>query len=184
VGESTAIIRAGVGIPIIRGWHRWPTEPDEAWHAFTKFREQRPPRRLKAIIGYPTAECAEWYRNFAWAERAREYDEYLQGILDAEIEDSLRNRARGIAAQHLQILAAARILVARQIDKYVDMDQDGDHPVLKPAELTKLMEAVIKYDRLTQGESTENIDVKHDDLSNLSIDELRQLRAIRLKVGG
>lgn len=56
--------------------------------------------------------------------------------------------------------------------------------ILKPGELAKLADTVIKLDRLVKGESTVNIASEHHDLSELSLDELRTLQALTQKVEG
>lgn len=179
---STAVILAR---PVVttRTWQRWPGEDDTAFAAFEKYLRQVPPRRIMGVIGFTTTNLHAWSLTFGWPIRAREYDEHLSAIYETEKEEAIRLHARDTAAKHAQILGAARAIIMRQLDKYLDLDQDGDHPVYKPSDLSKLIELTLKYDRLTAGQSTENIATKHQDLSSLSEEELLQLRAIRLKIG-
>ncbi len=166
---------------IPKPWERQHFDTDESFEAFKLFRDSRPPRRVLAQRGYPTSSLYAWFRDHAWAERVRAYDAHTDSILLGEREALLRQNAQQISAEHMALLHSARDLAQRELDKMLSRSVDNDEMnLLRPGELVKLLETVIRYDRLIRGESTENID-QQIDLSALTLDELLTYKALREK---
>lgn len=145
-----------------------------------------PPRRLDRIrvpgqISKPLQQLLEWHGAGCWADRAAAWDSHLDALRQAEQEAAVRQSAQDIQAQHIQIIKEARELALDQLGKMQAAALEGDSHFMKPNELTRLIESVVKLDRLVRGESTENTK-EQVDMSSLSLDELRALAALREKI--
>ena len=165
-------------------WDRLAAESDEEFTAFVRFRDNKPPRKVLRDSTVPTAKLAAWYRQHDWQARAVAWDMHLDGIRQAEFEEATRDDAKQVAAEHRLILKDARELVQLEIAKYLRTSQESEaHGLLKPGELTKLLEAMIKFDRLVRDQSTSKEETILD-LKNLDVDELRQLADLESKARG
>lgn len=172
----------GVSAPL--PWERQYADTDASWEAFRKFRDTKTPRRLIMQRGTATAQIYKWYKDLAWDSRVRAYDAHVERILLEERDQLLRQHASEIAAEHMAMLQTARDITQRELDKLLrKVGEDDEYSHLKPVEITKLMEAVIKYDRLIRGETTENTEHKID-LSSLSLEEVRMYERLKEKVYG
>jgi len=157
----------------IKPWDRQPTEPDDAWEAFKKYRSQQHPRHAAKVYGYPVADRARWFVDYHWTDRCKAYDLYLEGVYHDEFEARFRDGARAMAEAHLAMLKDARELAAMELEKMRRVSEESEqYGVMKAGELIKLLEASIKLERLVRGESTENVQQSMD-LSKLSVDELK-----------
>lgn len=174
---STAMIH----VPGPSPWERQYTETDDAWRAFKAFRDTRPPRRQRAVIGFAHATICKWYNDHRWPERCDAYDRHMERIVLEEREKLLRQSAREISADHMAMIQSARAIAQAELDKLLASSNESDIPLLRPIEVIRLSEMVVKLDRLIRGESTET--VEHSvDLSRLSTDELRTMRELTRKV--
>lgn len=163
-------------------WSRLDSDTDESWEAFVKFRDMKAPRRLSYLHGYPTGQLSEWYRKHNWRERAAAWDGHMDLILLQEREDFLRQSAKDLNAEHLAILHSTRQLVQRELDKFVAASLESDAVgMISPGALSHLIDGAVKLGRLVVGESTENV-ASDMDLSQLSVEELKQLRELRIKL--
>lgn len=161
-------------------WERQSVETDDAWRAFKAFRDARPPRRQRSVVGFSTNTICQWYNDFNWPGRCSAYDAHMEKIAQGERESILRQAASEVSAEHMAMIQTARHLAQLELDKLLDASNQCETNLLRPGEVIKLSEAVVKLDRLVRGESTES--VEHNvDLSRLSIDELRTMRELTKK---
>lgn len=167
---------------IIPAWERQPGDTDESWHAFVAFRDAKPPRRLLGRPGTgPTVQLSKWYREGGWRERAAAYDAYMDHVMLQEREDFLRQTAKDISVEHMQVLQTARSLVQRELDKFLKASQESEAiGMVSPGQLNAMMENMVKLDRLVRDQSTENVETGMD-LSQLSVEELKALKELSLK---
>lgn len=166
-------------------WDRQDGEPDDAWTAFVEFRDSKPPRRVMRVggVGLGKATVSKWARDHQWFDRAAAWDRHLDQIRQRELEGLQQQNAQEVSAEHKRILQNARELADREIEKYLAASKTSDMPgMIKASELIKLMEQVVKLDRLTRGDTTENHGVEVD-LSNLTPEELRQFLDLSRKAG-
>lgn len=162
-------------------WERQLSDTDDSWTAFVSYRDMPTPRRLIRFGPYPTGKLAEWFRAHNWAARVNAYDNHLDAIRREEREALLAQHEREIMTEHLVLLSEARELVARELSKYLTSSREGTlHGLLKPSELTKLFEMVLKSDRLLKDQPTERVATQ--DLSKLTLEELRKLEEIHKKL--
>lgn len=172
------------GVPEPRLWERMVSEPEDAWRAFKAFRDARPPRKQRSVVGFGTMIICQWYNEYKWPERADAFDRHMEHITLLEREAQLKQSAKDVSAEHMAMLQSARHLAQKELDKLLAVanDSNTDAPLLRPTDVIKLSEMVIKLDRLVRGESTEAPDVRTD-LSKLSTEELRQFLELRKKLG-
>ena len=80
-----------------RPWDRLPRESDQAWQAFREYRDLGPGRtaqRVADIVGKSTFHIHTYSSRFAWVQRARAFEEWLDGKRIDEFEKSVRDMAR------------------------------------------------------------------------------------------
>lgn len=155
-----------------QAWERQPYETNEAWVAFKDYRDQIPPRRQRATTNTPAAQVHRWYSDNFWKSRVEALDTHMDKAMMEEKEALWRQTARDVGAEHMALLGSARAIVMREL---AEMRQRpaGSY---RPADLTKLLEVVVKYDRLVRGESTETIATV--DLSGFTDEQLKEYDAL------
>jgi hypothetical protein len=163
-------------------WERQPYDTEASWEAFRSYRDDIPPRRL---IGRPhsggSAGLQKMANEFNFRARVAAYDAYLDKARVEEREAIVRQTAKEIAAKHMLSLHTAQAVLDREMNKYLEQSKATDSPgLIKPGELIKLMDAVIKLDRLVRDQPTD-ITSNRLDLSKLSPKELLAFEALTLK---
>jgi hypothetical protein len=162
-------------------WERQPYDTDESWPVFQAYRDQRAPRRGLLVFSRGRAvdpvKVAGWSRTHFWMQRAAEFDRHLDGIAVAEREAIIRQTSGEVTAEHRGILADLREVAMREANKLLAAVKDSAMEVVKPRELTKLVEQVIRLERLTLGETTSNVGVEGLDFSHLGDGELDSMLA-------
>ena len=165
-------------------WTRRRGEPEAAWKAFASFREQRSPRRIQYVtvdgMQVSPGDLATWAKRYDWATRTADYDAHLDTVFLAGKEDALRIGAQTAAAEHLQILGSMREILGREMAKLNGASKEAWVIMLKPGELQKYAETVVKLERLVLGQSTEVAEQRLD-LSKLTTEELKTLLALTAK---
>ena len=165
-------------------WERQPCDDELSWPEFVKYRDAPSPRRLIRPSSVSTRELHTWYQACNWGERVAAYDRHLDGIVRAEREAYLAQSAKEVAAHHMAILQGSRELLDRETAKLLQLSKDSEgFGVIKPAELIKLTELVVKMDRLVRGDTTENAGTTFDG-SKLTLEEVLALEALAEKGGG
>lgn len=165
-------------------WDRLACDDNESWEAFKQYRDMMP-HRIRNVVGWPVATVQSWSKANHWEERIRAYDGHLDGMFQREREETLKRGAREITAEHLAILATARQVIDLEFAKILQATQNGgDKPgaVMRPGDVIKLTELVIKMERLSLGETTENVGTNDLDLSSLSDAEFEAYQAIHEKM--
>lgn len=162
-----------------RPFGRQECDTDESFEAFVEYRDQLPPRQLRTWK-YGD-QVREWYRDHNWRARVAEFDKWRDEIRLMHYGDALKQPASQIAAEHMGILADMRDMLRREVDKWQQqIRENAGAPYLKIADLVRLTDVVVKYDRLVRGETTENNEPQYD-YSKLSPEELLTLQRILLK---
>ena len=159
-------------------WSRQPCDNEDSWKAFVLYRDQRAPRRLSKVFGFPSAKVAEWFRTNCWADRVAAYDRHMDEILVAEREEALKTETKAITAGHMAILADARELAEKEMSKFLADSQASDRSGLKFSDLVKLVDLVVKLDRLLQDKPGEITDDRSIDFSQFTTEELETLKRL------
>lgn len=159
-------------------WDRQPYDSELSWRAFQTYRDRLPRSRAIVLDGRALnpIEVVAWMRDHFWIERCAEYDRHLDGLRQSEIEAVHAQSARDIAAEHMELAGSARAIAARELAKLREASENSAYESLKPRDLIRLLDLVVKVDRLVRGESTESVDVR--DLSSLSDADLEEIERI------
>lgn len=167
-------------------WLRQPFDRDSEWPWFSEYLAMGPNRRLLALAKRPGcpftwAMLESLAHEYAWKERAQAWDTHLDQLRLKTIESEIQEDARQIAKRHSLALRNAFKLSSREIEKLVKVQESSDGiGLISPAEARRYLETAIKLERLLMGEVTERTEIGPD-LSNLSLDELRTLKALTQK---
>lgn len=161
-------------------WSKQPAETEEAWLAFRAYRDMVPDeRKISHAATRSTPVLSRWYRDHNWQQRVDAYDKHFDKINVDERERIYRRKAKEIAIDHMLMLANARELVKRELQKYVDASREHNmHGLVKMKELQGLFDMVVKLDRLVRDQPTEIVGSRDLDYSQLAPEELDTLQAL------
>lgn len=182
-------------------WERQPCDTNASWPYFKAYRDIPPGiKRTLASVRFRPAqtnhhvprdqaptlqELNQWCIDHNWIERVAEYDKHLDHVHTQEVEGLVTESGRELAAKHLAMLQDAYQLAVEELQKFLRQSETLDAaPTLKMGDLNKLMENVVKLQRLVKGETTDSHEVRAD-LSKLSPEQLRQyLELVKLTEEG
>lgn len=165
-------------------WECQPDEPAEAFLAFRAYRDAPPDERhITRSASVRVEKLSKWFRDWSWADRVAAYDAHFDKIRVEEREAIFRRKAREVAIDHMVMIADAKSIVTREFGKLWEASRDSEmHGLIKPNDLIKMAELVVKMDRLVRGQSTENVGTANEiDVSKLSLEECRQLEGLLTK---
>jgi replicative superfamily II helicase len=168
--------------PSIEPWDRQPYDTDESWPVFQAFRESYPRRSfVDTFDGMPISpvKVARWMKAHFWKERADCWDMHLDGLRQETQRKLLEQATKEITAEHMEITALGRKVARKELEKLLVQVEAGAYNAIKPAELIRLMDNIVKLDRLIRNETTEKVE-SHVDLSGVPTGDLADLEA-RLK---
>ena len=174
-------------------------DTDQSWPYFVAYRNITSGARTLARVRHepstdvkrpvlrgesPTIEkLSQWYLDQSWHDRVTAYDNHMDEVFQQEREALVRQGGARLAAEQMALLQTGKDAVEIELEKLLALAKDSEHAALKPGELVKLMETVLKYQRLVAGESTEIVEEKRD-LSDMSDDELKvRLDELRSRKG-
>lgn len=154
-------------------WERLPTDDEDAWAAFVRYRNQEPPRRLERFGRATQQQMFEWFSVHDWHNRVMAWDNHISSVRQREIDGAHGADARAVAARQIHVLNDMLEIVEREIFELREtMRERKTHGLLRPGDISKWVDLIVKYQRLNAGQATERVDV---DLSNLTLEQLRQL---------
>jgi len=168
-------------------WDRQPFDTDETFKWFVAYRDAKPPRSLSRIKVPGTVTPMlqtklQWYNDGHWRDRAVAWDEHCDALRQEERQETLRIGARAAAEKEALLADTALDLALNEVDKIHSTSIEGPME-LDPRRVAATMataERAVKVSRLVRGEATEKVDTGPD-YSALSVEELRQLKALRDK---
>lgn len=168
-------------------WERQPREGDVAWQLFQAYRDMAYPEGPGG--GFRPRDLAAFCKAGGWDLRdmrkiAESHDwNNRTGLFDRMI-DSHKVQA-GVATlpevleDHKRVLTTVRRLVACEMEKWLQLCLTSPEPQVKIRELQRLLDVGVKLDRLTYGESTENVKIEGEwDLSSATLEELQEIKAM------
>lgn len=115
-----------------------------------------------------------WFREHFWKARVVEWDKHLDEIRQYVQEEQLAQHVQAVTAEHMAMLANARDIVAREMEKLLATVRESPAETLKVRDLIRLAETVIRGDRLVRDQTTEKVETQMD-LSHLSEAELAEI---------
>lgn len=145
------------GLPAI--WERQAKESHQAFQAFSTYRDMPPPRSIRGVgqqLGKSFTLMDRWSRVWRWVNRADAYDSMIQ---DQAIEARIK-AVQDMNVRHVNLAVSAQTIAARRIQQLLRQDPDGSFPELQRMSvqaLATLMDTAVKLERLSRGETTENV---------------------------
>lgn len=163
-------------------WERCVDEDESSWERFKAFRDSPRPRKVVRPGAGRTQDLYDLAGRWRWFERVAAYDRHMDRVHQAVVEGYIKQDAKEVAMEHMAILRDARELVSIEYDRLLRRAKDcAIDGVIRPTDLIRLTEVMIKYDRLVRGEATQNVQTVGD-LSEMSIEELREAQALAKKM--
>jgi len=119
-----------------------------------------------------------WCRDLKWRARAAAYDRHLDRVALDTTEKTIREMHR----RHVKLAMKLQDVAGIELEKLAARAREASRQVksVSTAELSRFAEMGVKLERLARGESTETVEGRLD-LSRLSLEELKTLKALRDK---
>ena len=141
-------------------WERQPMEPWRSFNAFVTYRDLLPTERnmevLSRMLGKTGATLKRWAREWEWDERVGAFLDY-RDAQNRQIQIELRQQMHDRHAT----------MAIRFLDKVNSRLETLDPESMDGKDLIAMAEKAIKIERLSRGESTEN--VKTESNTNVSV---------------
>jgi hypothetical protein len=166
-------------------WEKQPGETQLEFSQFRYYRDMPQPRRVLGVLHGSTADKWEMASRCEWVSRVEQYDDHISNVAIAERERVVKEQAASITEDHFRLLQGVREIAIRETAKWLaDVRSQDGTSLFKISDLVKVVDCAVKLDRLTLGETTENVGGGHQDLSALSPEELILAHELAKKVGG
>ncbi len=170
-------------------WTRQPCDSPARWRAFVAYRDQTPPRTIRAtseaLGGYDARTLERYSSSDAWPERCAAFDRHLDAARVTVITDVLAEDARHVAARHVELLRDAQEAAAQVVRQWLaTINAGGRLDGWSPGEVRGMIKDMLILERLVRGEATER--VEHGvgfELARLTLDEIQTLRTLEAKAG-
>lgn len=177
-----------MGYNLAEPWARQPFDTDLRWALFQDFLALRMPRNLRELArkGSPLtwSELEAAAMEDGWHLRAKAWDQHLDRLRQQTIEHEIQESAKEVAKRHAKAAKMAVELAARELTKYLSASREGDMPgLLQPRDVIRFLSLGIRSERLVIGEATDRVDTGPD-VSQLSVEELRELAKMQAKLAG
>jgi hypothetical protein len=138
-----------------KSWDRQIGEGSKAYHHFCIYRALGPNRSLRKMAkdgacGAKVGQLERWSSRWKWVDRCEAYDDYLQH------EDRLRQEKerREMVSRHAKIAVLGQNLVVKGIENLLGLIEQGKKE-LSASDASRLLDVVVKVERLSRGEPTE-----------------------------
>jgi len=168
----------------VKAWDRSPLDTDIGWTMFQEHRDTPPSMRpefsvsARALASKYNLHLQEVYNialNAMWKERIRAYDRaQARAACRIPIADT-----RVPAARHTELARACGETAAIEARRLLYEAREG-RSRLRPADVLRLGEFALKWERLIAGQATEH--VQHS-LESLTTEELQTLLELEKKAG-
>jgi hypothetical protein len=176
----------------IQPWDRQPGESSKAFEAFCLYRDMGTERSIRKVaqnLSKSTTLIRGWSSKYNWVERATLYD----AELDRQAREKRQKEILEMRDRHAKLATQLLTKAAKGLLKLSDEDISAN-------DVARLVEVGAKLERLSRGESTENVNQKTEgtveaklkgevtihpteiDLSKLSDEELMQFEGLLEKL--
>lgn len=139
-------------------WERAEKEGTEAWEAFCCYRDmgfQRSVRKVALELHKSSTLIGGWSSTHGWEARCRAWDEEI----DRKSRDA---QAQAIVDMRSRHAAIATILQQKAIDRL----QKIEISTLTPRDTLSFIVEAVKIERLSRGETTQNVGVRFDQMTD------------------
>lgn len=164
----------------INPWDQQPGEGTKAFEAFRIYRDLGPGRSHRVAFTKLTGRDNSrgrfdvWSSQNDWVKRVEEYDRWM----DQHYTNKMAEEVKEMAERHAKMAVVF-------LNKVVERLQKIDPNTLSPDQLLRWFDTCTRIERMSRGESTENVKTEHTetrkvqvDLSKLSNDDFDQVHRI------
>lgn len=164
-------------------WDQQPGETVKAFEAFRTYRDMGPTRTIMKALKLNTGKentrgrYDVWSMQNDWVNRCNAYDRFM----DQQYTNGVAKQVKDMAERHA---AMASVFLNKVVQRLQTIDPNS----LTPDQLLKWFDVCTKVERLSRGESTENVRQHHSgevvnklDLSGISDDEFDAIHAIIIR---
>jgi hypothetical protein len=163
-------------------WDRQLRETSRSYELFSVYRNLGPQRSLakarESSSGMPSIPRLKVLSvRWNWVDRARKYDDYLEHQERFQQEKERREMRK----RHAKMAVLAQNIAVEGLKNLLAKVQGGEQGVA-PADLTRLLEAGVKVERLSRGESSDRHEVSGPGGGPVQLEQAC-IRAIRKSLG-
>ena len=164
-----------------RLWDQLVGEPAYAYEAFASYRDAPTPRpapdKFASMHGLKMAETLHFAHRFQWQQRAKSYDKHFEKIREEHRIEAIRGSVGEVEAAHLEIMRAARNVLHIEVLKLIRESQNSPRSILRSGDLFRLLDYVVKNDRLLAGKATTIVESPID-FESMSDEDFNRLEEI------
>lgn len=160
---------------------RLDVESDEQYYLLLGFARQPHPRSLRRYaldVSLTWSRAKELARKYRWHARLAVFDNWSAETFRVAYETELVTAAKTSAQKRAAAIEALLDVALINAERMRATAQSATVETLRPRDVVATLDAAVKLGRLEDGQSTENISL---DLTHLSVEELRQLKALQGK---
>ena len=157
------------GRPKEKCWEKRKDESSKAYKFFVKYRDGGPLQTIQKIADdhkQHSSTLMHWSSCYNWVKRKDAWIAYKQKNADKKlVDDFVRMRKR-----QMGVVNNLYLIVENEIQKYLALSQKGKKtPIVKPDNLVKMLEFLMKIERLNVGAPTEHtqVEFKNQVLQNI-----------------
>jgi hypothetical protein len=134
-------------------WERQAGETSKQFEAFVVYRdmEDRTLHKTAAALGKSMTPIAHWAVKRNWRFRARAWEDHLQELKLASMEQEVKDMVK----RHAVIALGMTNKVAARLSTF-------DSTALSASDMAKWLETAVKVERLSRGQPTDNISSHHE----------------------
>lgn len=164
---------------IVKAWEQQEKESPEAFEAFALYRDmgsKRSTAKVARELGKSKQLMDRWCGRHKWVDRSGAFDrEQDRRITEAQMQEVEKMRVR-----HIQTSMALQGLGATELNKLIAQAKTAKKALLAPKEVMRLLRDGTTMERLNRGEPGDIVQTRGEevDLSELSMDELRELKRL------
>ncbi len=140
-------------------YDRQKRETNKEWHCFVHYRDlgiARSTNRTAHLLRIDTTYIERVARKWNWLDRVYEWDL----VVDRTKRTLILNNIEEMRDRHWEVSQRMFRFAADQIEKYLRAFSTSDHPMIKPGDLVKVIEAAAKLERSVYGEPDLTVKVK------------------------
>lgn len=164
-----------------RLWDQLVGEPTYAYEAFASYRDAPTPRpgpdKFAAMHGLKMSETLHFAHKFQWAQRAKSYDKYFEKVREYHRIEAIKVSVGEVEAAHIEIMRAARNVLHVEALKLIRESQNSPRSILRPGDLFRLLDYVVKNDRLIEGKATTIVEspIDYESMSDADFEGLESI---------
>lgn len=156
-----------VRIPVAPIWERRAEESAKAFEAFVAYRELGATRSLAAVghrLGKSTALMERWSAQYDWVDRCHAFDIAMDRARTEKVFESN-------AQARQRVIDDATLVQKRLMARFARMSEE-ELAAVPLKDLMRVWEIAMKAERLSRGESTENVAVLTGEMLEQIVSEL------------